>query len=517
MAADYSELGDVAGRAVLVEWTSWPGFAIFEAAARGASAIIFYDYPGRSLDDALKQNTVIYHDAIPSVGISIADASGLKRRLGAGPVELELENRVDSELGESENVLGVLEGTDVAGEWVAATAHHDRWFRGAQDDAVGVAVVLELARVISARPTPPRRSHLFVSFGSEETGAADAEFDWLRGSHAFVRAHPEITSRLAYVFNVDGAGWPAERGYFYGTLEASAFHRKLLSDIGLSDRVTLRPGVTDWVDAWTLAAVGGASAGYLLWFEAHGKDGPDAFSPYYHTQQDRISAGTYGNLPHDLRLAALTLLRVDAAEALPFDLGEVARFVLEALEDVRRADVLGESVAEAERWTRALETTEVAGAYWRTRNIRLMRARRELVPWLFSLSSEGAVMKTSPYLSDFLALRRARESVERGVPATALEALREVSTMSWGARLSSAAYRAERQMSFGASDWSSEFDQSPEPAAYDVHALYLSLDEGGAWMRAASSACGLSRSKRWRSVERRFSSSPGSSRRPYPS
>jgi Zn-dependent M28 family amino/carboxypeptidase len=51
----------------------------------------------------------------------------------------------------------------------------DNIYNGADDDASGVAAVLELARVLGAGPRP-RRTVIFALFGSEETGALGSEY-----------------------------------------------------------------------------------------------------------------------------------------------------------------------------------------------------------------------------------------------------------------------------------------------------------------------------------------------------
>ncbi len=81
------------------------------------------------------------------------------------------------------NALGMLPGSDPAAgkEVVLLTAHLDHLgigeavngdsiYNGADDDASGTTAVLELARALSQGPRP-RRSILFVLFGSEELGA----------------------------------------------------------------------------------------------------------------------------------------------------------------------------------------------------------------------------------------------------------------------------------------------------------------------------------------------------------
>src|SRR6185503_14797069 len=71
------------------------------------------------------------------------------------------------------NVIGFLEGaTD---EWVALCCHHDHLgvkdgqiYNGADDNASGCAVLLEVARRCVASKEKPKRGLLFCSFDAEE-------------------------------------------------------------------------------------------------------------------------------------------------------------------------------------------------------------------------------------------------------------------------------------------------------------------------------------------------------------
>jgi hypothetical protein len=78
------------------------------------------------------------------------------------------------------NALGILKGTDPSAGVVLLTAHLDHLglgnpvngdsiYNGADDDASGTTAVIELARALSHAPRP-KRSILFVLFGSEELG-----------------------------------------------------------------------------------------------------------------------------------------------------------------------------------------------------------------------------------------------------------------------------------------------------------------------------------------------------------
>ena len=97
----------------------------------------------------------------------------------------------------------------------------------------------------------------------------------------------------------------------------------------------IHEGVTNWVDAWSLGAIGGGAVSYLLWFSGHPVyENEGSFSRFYHTQLDRYRASDYANLDVDLKLGALGVLRVDrAASLLP------ARLVREAAADPTAAEV----------------------------------------------------------------------------------------------------------------------------------------------------------------------------------
>jgi Zn-dependent M28 family amino/carboxypeptidase len=92
------------------------------------------------------------------------------------------------------NVIGVIRGRDsrLKQQVILITAHldhigigkavdGDQIYNGADDDASGCIAVLELARAL-AKGKPPRRSVMFVFFGSEETGG--------QGDHYFLEHSP---------------------------------------------------------------------------------------------------------------------------------------------------------------------------------------------------------------------------------------------------------------------------------------------------------------------------------------
>ncbi|NIB38479.1 M20/M25/M40 family metallo-hydrolase [Pseudomaricurvus alkylphenolicus] len=89
----------------------------------------------------------------------------------------------------SSNVLGVIEGSDpeLKNEYVVYNAHLDHLgqtevsgageiYNGALDNASGVAVMLEVARIFSESRIPPKRSILFAAVTGEEAGLLGADY-----------------------------------------------------------------------------------------------------------------------------------------------------------------------------------------------------------------------------------------------------------------------------------------------------------------------------------------------------
>jgi len=86
---------------------------------------------------------------------------------------------------DSRNVLGKLAGADPAlkDEYVVYTAHWDHFgrtadgiFHGAEDDALGCASLIEMARAFQKAPAPPRRSILFLAVTAEEQGLLGSQY-----------------------------------------------------------------------------------------------------------------------------------------------------------------------------------------------------------------------------------------------------------------------------------------------------------------------------------------------------
>lgn len=108
-------------------------------------------------------------------------------------VSATLERQSDHEEIKSPNVIGVIEGSDpeLKDEYVVYTAHIDhlglaqdmstdnKVFNGAMDNASGVAIMMETARMFAEAKESgngPRRSIMFVALTAEEKGLLGADY-----------------------------------------------------------------------------------------------------------------------------------------------------------------------------------------------------------------------------------------------------------------------------------------------------------------------------------------------------
>lgn len=115
------------------------------------------------------------------------------------------------------NVVAMIEGSDATlkNEYIVIGAHYDHLgmggkdsgsrmpdtvavHNGADDNASGVAGIMELARLFGALPVKPKRTLIFVAFSGEEMG--------LLGSKQFVKEPPVSLKSIKAMFNFDMIG-----------------------------------------------------------------------------------------------------------------------------------------------------------------------------------------------------------------------------------------------------------------------------------------------------------------------
>ncbi len=169
---------------------------------RGAKALVIVPNPNRKQPDRLSGSLVEQGDYIPGFPLIVLSEPCAEKLFDDGRVTLsDCQFRVDTfrdnvsgplgasmsidvetehdANGVSWNAAGYLQGSDpvLSRETIVIGAHLDHVgiqcesviFNGAQDNASGVAAVLEIARLFASGPRFPR-SLQFVLFGAEEAG-----------------------------------------------------------------------------------------------------------------------------------------------------------------------------------------------------------------------------------------------------------------------------------------------------------------------------------------------------------
>ena len=141
---------------------------------------------------------------MPIFAVGSRTGRALKCAAAAG-AEVTLRVQAKYRLAKSANVFGELPG--VSRDYIVLAAHYDAWHSGAADNAAGLAVLLELARLWHGRRF--KYTLQFVSFAAEEEGLMGSIF------HVLTRL-PLVKLRCQGVISPDIAGPRTEALYVSG-------------------------------------------------------------------------------------------------------------------------------------------------------------------------------------------------------------------------------------------------------------------------------------------------------------
>ena len=186
LPANYDQLQ---GQFVLVDRENLEGFIGEMTGAMPLAVLTYYEnWPTHSEIWTAELN-------FPVLWISWEDAQHLIELLAHDNVEVNLQFKVRAENSISQNVVALMRGQ--SDETIVVGAHHDSMLTpGAVDDASGVAVVLEIAHILSTENL--QRTILFTSFGGEELG--------LLGSADFAGRHTENKIVATIIFDAIAPG-----------------------------------------------------------------------------------------------------------------------------------------------------------------------------------------------------------------------------------------------------------------------------------------------------------------------
>ncbi|WP_437762546.1 M20/M25/M40 family metallo-hydrolase [Sorangium sp. So ce281] len=174
-----------------------------------------------------------------------------------GGTTVEITTKVTARMAPASNVIGLLparDGSPHAGEYVVVGAHYDHLgyggtsfsrapgvhavHPGADDNASGTAMLLEVARRFASLPERPARNLLFIAFGAEELGTI--------GSRHFVDHPPAPLAGMKPIvamINADMVGRMRDGKLLVDGLGTSPDWKAIVDDAARGLGLTLQFGV----------------------------------------------------------------------------------------------------------------------------------------------------------------------------------------------------------------------------------------------------------------------------------
>jgi hypothetical protein len=184
------------GRILLHFWSTHSFFQSYRFALEaGAKAlIVVIDAPG-DLIPIYTADEDKPDNPMPAVLISRSDGAALKDRMDDSGAELRIALEAETRTSRTADVVATLPGkTD---EYLIVGAHHDAIYRGAVDNAGGVAALLAIAEQLAGRSEPPNKNIILATHPGHELSI---------GARQFIKARKDLLEKTAAYVTLDGIG-----------------------------------------------------------------------------------------------------------------------------------------------------------------------------------------------------------------------------------------------------------------------------------------------------------------------
>ncbi|MFW9963727.1 MAG: M28 family peptidase [Candidatus Sifarchaeia archaeon] len=288
-----------------------PMKAYFNALDQGAKAVII----ASPIEGDLHKIVVISSGEllkIPAINVTKEDGDFLFSLIKRGNVHVEIEVDVEySEKIESQNLIASINSTEDSKEEIIVGAHTDAWFKGAAENSVPNAIILELARLLQEyiqNGQSLKRNIRFILFGAQESGSKDFYY-WCNGSKAYVNNHPENLENIVAIFTMDSIGFPPPVKNLIGvTSDLFEFIRSVKTDVGGIDIEYYEPPGYE-SDHWFFE-ISGVPSVYCVADD----------SDLYHTQKDDQEHLDYNAIRFYAEFLKESLLYLATSEVIPVNL-----------------------------------------------------------------------------------------------------------------------------------------------------------------------------------------------------
>jgi Iap family predicted aminopeptidase len=293
--------------------------AVLQAQEFGASAAILTSV---IFERDILRNYAIHNAAIPVVSIPYIDAQEIRRLLWEGEVNANLKNlvKVDVE-SKGYNVVGEILGQKYPEEIIILTAHHDSWYGAANDDISGVAVMMQVAKILIGNYRNARTIR-FVTCGGEEGGLQPDEDDiypYMVGSYVYTKKHLNELDKIIANINLDGFAYGLNSTISL-TSELEPLTKKLINELDSEVLYEYWPGPSTGLDQWNFVREGVPSISI--------NPNMNQYLKIYHSNVDTPELLNYGLVRIGLKLVLSLVLKLDSSTVLPYDFSSTSNKIL---------------------------------------------------------------------------------------------------------------------------------------------------------------------------------------------
>lgn len=317
---------EVRGRIALTEGYPMPG-KVADFVEAGATAAIFIS-PGERIHEGIctpiwgapDLDSVGRKPAIPVLAVSRSDGERLAELAEGGVVQVALRTELDEGWKPIPVLVAEIPGKEVPEEFCLLHGHVDSWYVGVGDNAVGDALMLEVARAFWENRDRLRRT-LRIAWWSGHSHGRYAGSTWYADTFAL-----ELAEYCVAQVNCDSPG----------CRDASAFEAVMWMD----EAETVAGGTIEDVTGLSASGVRppragdysfnnlGLSAFYMLLSEIPKAEkerrgyyavGGCGGNLEWHAEDDELPVADRENLLRDTRIYASALARVLDAPVHPFD------------------------------------------------------------------------------------------------------------------------------------------------------------------------------------------------------
>ena len=155
--------------------------------------IILYDFN----KDTYDMNLMKKNSRIPFIFINGTEGNYILDNIDNIHIDFKLKQQLNTSVV-SYDVIGQLNGTDPSKTVIIDCLYDSWWCQGTADSAIGMAMVLAIAKYFKEHDITPKYNIKFIAFGGEEHG-------FCAGSNYYESAHP--SENIPYVIDLNQLGY----------------------------------------------------------------------------------------------------------------------------------------------------------------------------------------------------------------------------------------------------------------------------------------------------------------------